>query len=109
MQVTTRAQREAVKSLYKRGPIFEGSEAASQIVSRRGWRFIQHPEHGWCWEHDVYTVRYRDAADIVIDYNYAKKLTYLQFRRTVKQGWDCLMVQWAGIWIGIERDGYTHS
>lgn len=36
-------------------------------------------------------------------------LTYKQFRRTVKQGYDCIMVQWAGMWIGIEPDGYTHS
>ena len=22
---------------------------------------------------------------------------------------DCIMVQWCGIWLGIESDGYTHS
>jgi hypothetical protein len=22
---------------------------------------------------------------------------------------DCVMVPWCGMWIGIERDGYTHS
>jgi len=36
-------------------------------------------------------------------------LTYLQFRRTVQPGWDCVMVQWSGMWLGIEEDGYTHS
>jgi hypothetical protein len=36
-------------------------------------------------------------------------LTYLQFRRTVQPGWDCVMVQWSGMWLGIEKDGYTHS
>lgn len=37
--------------------------------------------------------------------------TYLQFRRTVHKsfGTDCLIVRWCGMWIGIERDGYTHS
>lgn len=35
--------------------------------------------------------------------------TYLQWRRTVLQGWDCLMVEWCGMWLGIEKDGYTHS
>ena len=36
-------------------------------------------------------------------------VSYLQFRRTVKRGYDCLMVEWCGMWIGIEKDGYTHS
>ena len=36
-------------------------------------------------------------------------MTYLQFRRTVKHGYDCLMVRWCGMWLGIEADGYTHS
>jgi len=35
--------------------------------------------------------------------------TYLQFRRTVQFGFDCAMVQWCGMWLGIEKDGYTHS
>ena len=43
-------------------------------------------------------------------------MTYLQFRRSVVQGWGCVMVRWAGMWLGIERDmlddlgnAYTHS
>ena len=47
-------------------------------------------------------------------------LTYLQFRRTVQPGWDekevllsicstVVMVKWSGMWLGIEKDGYTHS
>jgi len=36
-------------------------------------------------------------------------MTYLQFRRTVQHGFDCVMVQWCGMWLGIETDGYTHS
>ena len=35
--------------------------------------------------------------------------TYLQFRRTVQYGYDCIMLPWAGMWLGIETDGYTHS
>ena len=34
---------------------------------------------------------------------------YRRWRRTVQQGYDCYMVQFAGMWLGIERDGYTHS
>jgi len=36
-------------------------------------------------------------------------MTYLQFRRTVQHGFDCLMVEWCGMWLGIEEDGYVHS
>lgn len=36
-------------------------------------------------------------------------MTYRQFRKTVSEGYDCLMVQWCGMWLGIESDGYTHS
>jgi len=36
-------------------------------------------------------------------------MTYIEFRRTVQQGFNCLMVQWSGMWLGIETDGYTHS
>jgi len=36
-------------------------------------------------------------------------MTYREFRRTVQQGYHCLMVQWGSMWLGIENDGYTHS
>jgi hypothetical protein len=39
-------------------------------------------------------------------------ITYRQFRRGVQPtfGCDgCVMIQWAGMWLGIERDGYVHS
>ena len=35
--------------------------------------------------------------------------TYRQLRRDAVGGNDCLMLHWAGMWLGIERDGYTHS
>jgi len=38
-----------------------------------------------------------------------KPLSYLSFRRYVVQGYDCVMVPWSGMWLGIETDGYTHS
>ena len=34
---------------------------------------------------------------------------YRAFRRTVQPGPGCVMVQFAGMWLGIEPDGYTHS
>lgn len=39
----------------------------------------------------------------------ADNRTYREIRRAVHYGRDCLMLQWAGMWLGIERDGYTHS
>jgi hypothetical protein len=36
-------------------------------------------------------------------------MSYLQFRRTVVQAIDCIVVKWCGMWLGIETDGYTHS
>jgi hypothetical protein len=35
--------------------------------------------------------------------------TYREIRAAVLPGSDCIMLQWAGMWLGIERDGYTHS
>jgi hypothetical protein len=38
-------------------------------------------------------------------------LQYRRFRKTVQPffGDTCIMVPWAGMWLGIETDGYTHS
>lgn len=38
-----------------------------------------------------------------------KPVSYKRFRRGAAPGWDCLMVPFAGMWLGIEKDGYTHS
>ena len=37
------------------------------------------------------------------------QMTYRQFRATVTHGWDCVMVRWCNMWVGIEKDGYTHT
>lgn len=34
---------------------------------------------------------------------------YRALRRTVVPGPGCIMVPFAGMWLGIEPDGYTHS
>lgn len=34
---------------------------------------------------------------------------YRSFRRSVQWGHGYVMVQFAGMWLGIEQDGYTHS
>ena len=35
--------------------------------------------------------------------------SYRQFRKRATPGFDCLMLHWCGMWLGIEPDGYTHS
>jgi hypothetical protein len=38
-------------------------------------------------------------------------IQYRRFRAKVQPffGGDCIMVPYAGMWLGIEKDGYTHS
>jgi len=39
-------------------------------------------------------------------------IPWRKFRKTVSlypDGSGCVMVPWKGMWLGIERDGYTHS
>ncbi len=41
-----------------------------------------------------------------------RSMTYRDFRKTARPSFDgsgCIMVPWAGMWLGIEIDGYTHS
>ena len=45
----------------------------------------------------------------VYDRDWSNPASYLAFRRTVQPGWDCVMVLWCGMWLGIELNGYTHS
>ena len=35
--------------------------------------------------------------------------SYIAFRRRVRYGYGCIMLEWCGMWLGIEHDGYTHS
>jgi hypothetical protein len=41
--------------------------------------------------------------------NLPTSATYRQFRRRIHAGYDCIMINIWGMWIGIEKDGYTHS
>lgn len=38
-----------------------------------------------------------------------RAMTWNEFRASVEPGYDCVMVYWCGMWLGIEPDGYTHS
>lgn len=35
--------------------------------------------------------------------------SYRTFRKRALSGYGCIMIQWCGMWLGIETDGYTHS
>lgn len=35
--------------------------------------------------------------------------SYFAFRRSVRQGYGCIMVRWCGMWLGIETNGYCHT
>lgn len=121
MQVITKEQRKAMKRLYDRRPVFKGGDAA-QLARNAGWTFVAvadmpenvreklvNKELTYAWVHDRYRPIYEDASNIVEDYALSTRLTYRQFRKTAAHGFDCLMIAWAGMWIGIEKDGYTHS
>jgi hypothetical protein len=57
----------------------------------------------------IITTRAQRTALKRIWLRWADERTYRELRRDVLGGHDCLMLQWAGMWLGIERDGYTHS
>lgn len=41
-----------------------------------------------------------------------QRMSYREFRKTIQTeigGFGAIMVPWAGMWVGIEKDGYTHS
>jgi len=50
-----------------------------------------------------------DSIEIRPGFAELRPITYREFRKTVQQGYDCIMVRWFGMWLGIESDGYTHS
>lgn len=83
MKPFTKAQRAALKRVYDRQPLVLRSDAMRQArFSAERWA------------------------------NFSPSLpqmTYLQFRRLAFQSYDCVMVPWCGMWLGIEPDGYTHS
>jgi hypothetical protein len=82
MQKITRAQRVALKRIYDRDTCYS--------VAMRGF----YPASVTC------NMQYADCF---------VPLTYRQFRKRVTHSFDCLMLHWCGMWLGIESDGYTHS
>jgi hypothetical protein len=72
MTRTTRPQREALKRVYDRAPVYATREDATK----------------------------------------RSPLTYRQFRKQAQPTFgmdDAIVIRWAGMWLAIETDGYTHS
>lgn len=117
----TRAQREAIQRIYNRGPIYKNGLSSNQIATQHGWKFVEvttlPPElaakvdakYTHVWVHEKYLPMYEDADGLCKDYCLAEEVRYREFRKTVLRGHDCLMVEWRGMWLGIEANGYTHS
>jgi hypothetical protein len=38
-----------------------------------------------------------------------QQVSYRDFRKTVQPSFGCVMVEFAGMWLGLEEDGHTHS
>ncbi len=51
----------------------------------------------------------REALKRIYDRDWNKPASYLQFRRTAQPAFECVMVPYCNMWLGIEPDGYTHS
>lgn len=109
MTPTTKEQRKALKQVFDRCPNYPGGKSSAMLAVEAGWTYSQHEVLGWIWSRPNMVRVYHESNELVKDLGLAKPLTYLQFRRLVSYGWDCLMVPWAGMWLGIEKDGYTHS
>jgi hypothetical protein len=79
MITTTREQRRALKRVYDRAPIYPSMGTGPQTTPVR-------PHH--------------------------TPMSYRQFREYLCPTFGCdgaVTVRWCGMWLCIERDGYTHS
>jgi hypothetical protein len=51
----------------------------------------------------------KDVYDRTQTFDHPLDMSYREFRRTIFPGPGCIMVPFAGMVVGIEPDGYTHS
>ena len=76
---TNRLQRVALKRVFDRSPLF--IDPYGNVTSRESTGNVMH--YG--------------------------PITYREFRKKLSPAYDCVMIHWCGMWLGIEPDGYTHS
>lgn len=88
MRKLTREQREALKAVYDRRPMYVGF-------------YVNHPK-------ELLYPCIGTGAEQAVRAT-CRRASYREFRRTVQYGSGCIMVPWCGMWLGIEPDGYTHS
>ena len=79
MQVTTKAQRKALKKLFDRTPIRE---------------VVPFGPTEWCYERDACKLTYKQFRRMV--------------KPTIGMD-NAIVIPWCGMWLAIEADGYTHS
>jgi len=100
---TTRAQREALFRVFQRS--FHGWITPTMRISRPE---IYRP-------HYLRLMTQKDAREFASENpNVVVKVPSIQYRRFRKTvipyfGDTCIMVPYAGMWLGIEQDGHTHS
>ena len=79
MMVITRAQREALKRIYDRCPLYIRISSKQPRISSESF----YPEQ--------------------------PRITYRELRKLIQPGYGCIMLPWCGMLLGIEEDGYIHS
>ena len=111
MTPITKEQRQAIHRIFQRHRPLQSGETPQALARDEGWRF--HYDEGTneaYWWNARYPLHiFQDAMEIVEHFKLDQPATYRAFRRTVQHGYDCLMVQVSGMWIGIEKDGYSHT
>jgi len=55
------------------------------------------------------TKKQRHAVKRIYDRNSTPKIGYRTFRKQVIPGFGYVGIEWNGMFLGIEPDGYTHS
>lgn len=99
---TTKAQREALFKVFQRD--FPGWLTPTKRLT--------HPQ---LYRNSLLPKTIEEAEAFAVNFPHlvtkVPSKQYRRFRKTVQPyfGGECVMVHWAGMWLGIEQDGYTHS
>lgn len=111
MKPITKAQRQAIHRIFAHHRPLRSNETPQQLAREEGWHFHYDERDGECywWNVRYPMTRFDDAMDIVTEFKLDEPMSYRNFRKTVQHGYDCLMVRVSGMWIGIEKDGYSHT
>lgn len=111
MKPITKAQRHAIHRLFQRHRPLKSGETAQHLARSTGWKFHydEDDKTSFWWNPRHPGVYFDDAMDIVETFSLDDRASYRYFRKSVQHGYDCLMVKISGMWVGIEKDGYTHT